>query len=277
MARKSRKNLPQQEKMPDSHSVRTFSAAIYVRLSIENSGKDDEGDSIENQTGVCREYIEARPYLNLYGIYSDNGEKGWKFDRPGFTRLMDDVKAGKVNCIVVKDLSRFGRDYIETGNYLEKIFPFLGVRFISITDRFDSFACDDAERALMVPLKNMVNDVYAKDISRKIVTSFRQRQETGDFLPANPPYGYIKSKDRQFRYDVDEKTAPYIRMLFEWKDYPLWRKVRCGSCGREMPLKSEIVRGVDYRYFYCQHAAAQAGEGGCTKEYMREDVLNEVV
>ena len=109
MARKSRKNLPQQEKMPDSHSVRTFSAAIYVRLSIENSGKDDEGDSIENQTGICREYIEARPYLNLYGIYSDNGEKGWKFDRPGFTRLMDDVKAGKVNCIVVKDLSRFGR------------------------------------------------------------------------------------------------------------------------------------------------------------------------
>ena len=134
MARKSRKNLPQQEKMPDSHSVRTFSAAIYVRLSIENSGKDDEGDSIENQTGICREYIEARPYLNLYGIYSDNGEKGWKFDRPGFTRLMDDVKAGKVNCIVVKDLSRFGRDYIETGNYFEKIFPFLGVRFISITD-----------------------------------------------------------------------------------------------------------------------------------------------
>ena len=120
MARKSRKNLPRQEKMPDSHSVRTFSAAIYVRLSIENSGKDDEGDSIENQTGICREYIEARPYLNLYGIYSDNGEKGWKFDRPGFTRLMDDVKAGKVNCIVVKDLSRFGRDYIETGNYLER-------------------------------------------------------------------------------------------------------------------------------------------------------------
>ena len=116
---------------------------------------------------------------------------------------MDDVKSGKVNCIVVKDLSRFGRDYIETGNYLEKIFPFLGVRFISITDNFDSFTCDDAESALMIPLKNMLNDVYAKDISRKIITSFRQRQETGDFLPGNPPYGYIKSKERQFRYDVD--------------------------------------------------------------------------
>lgn len=217
MARKSRKNAVAKFKVPESASVRSFSTAVYVRLSIENSGKDDDGDSIENQTGICCEYVEARPYLNLYGIYSDNGEKGWKFDRPEFTRLMNDVKSGKVNCIVVKDLSRFGRDYIETGNYLEKIFPFLGVRFISVTDNFDSFTCGDAESALMIPLKNMVNDVYAKDISRKIITSFRQRQEKGDFLPGNPPYGYIKSKTRQYRYDVDEKAAPYIRMLFEWK------------------------------------------------------------
>ena len=191
MARKSRKNTAVSV-VPESVETKVFSTAIYVRLSVENSGKDDDGDSIENQTGICREYVDARPYLNLYGIYSDNGEKGWKFDRPEFTRMMDDVKAGKVDCIVVKDLSRFGGDYIETGNYLEKIFPFLGVRFISITDSYDSFSCDDAESALMVPLKNMVNDVYAKDISRKIITSFRQRQETGDFLPGNPPYGYIK-------------------------------------------------------------------------------------
>lgn len=216
MARKSRKNTAVFV-VPESVETKVFSTAIYVRLSVENSGKDDDGDSIENQTGICREYVDARPYLNLYGIYSDNGEKGWKFDRPEFTRMMDDVKAGKVDCIVVKDLSRFGRDYIETGNYLEKIFPFLGVRFISITDSYDSFTCDDAESALMVPLKNMVNDVYAKDISRKIITSFRQRQEKGDFLPGNTPYGYIKSETRQFRYEVDEKVAPYIRMLFEWK------------------------------------------------------------
>lgn len=216
MARKSRKNTAVSV-VPESVETKVFSTAIYVRLSVENSGKDDDGDSIENQTGICREYVDARPYLNLYGIYSDNGEKGWKFDRPEFTRMMDDVKAGKVDCIVVKDLSRFGRDYIETGNYLEKIFPFLGVRFISITDSYDSFSCDDAESALMVPLKNMVNDVYAKDISRKIITSFRQRQEKGDFLSGNTPYGYIKSETRQFRYEVDEKVAPYIRMLFEWK------------------------------------------------------------
>lgn len=247
MARKSRKNLPRNEKMSDSHSVRIFSTAIYVRLSIENSGKDDAGDSIENQTGICREYVESKPYLNLYGIYSDNGEKGWKFDRPEFTRLMDDVKTGKVNCIVVKDLSRFGRDYIETGNYLEKIFPFLGVRFISITDHFDSFTCGDAESALMIPLKNMVNDVYAKDISMKIVTSFRQRQETGDFLPGNPPYGYIKSKERQFRYDVDEKVAPYIRMLFEWKAEGVSHAEmarRLNEMGAVTPARRKIELGI---------------------------------
>ena len=247
MARKSRKNQTAQVKIPETAEARSFSTAIYVRLSIENSGKDDAGDSIENQTGICREYVEARPYLNLYGIYSDNGEKGWKFDRPEFTRLMDDVKSGKVNCIVVKDLSRFGRDYIETGNYLEKIFPFLGVRFISITDNFDSFTCDDAESALMSPLKNMVNDVYAKDISRKIITSFRQRQETGDFLPGNPPYGYIKSKERQFRYDVDEKVAPYIRMLFEWKAAGVSHAEmarRLNDMGAVTPARRKIELGI---------------------------------
>ena len=247
MARKSRKNQTAQVKIPETAEARSFSTAIYVRLSIENSGRDDAGDSIENQSGICREYVEARPYLNLYGIYSDNGEKGWKFDRPEFTRLMDDVKSGKVNCIVVKDLSRFGRDYIETGNYLEKIFPFMGVRFISITDNFDSFTCDDAESALMIPLKNMVNDVYAKDISRKIITSFRQRQETGDFLPGNPPYGYIKSKERQFRYDVDEKVAPYIRMLFEWKAAGVSHAEmarRLNEMGAVTPARRKIELGI---------------------------------
>lgn len=247
MARKSRKNQVAQVKVPDAPSVRTFSTAIYVRLSIENSGKDDDGDSIGNQTGICREYVEARPYLNLCGIYSDNGEKGWKFDRPEFTRLMADVKSGKVDCIVVKDLSRFGRDYIETGNYLEKVFPFLGVRFISITDNFDSFTCDDAESALMIPLKNMVNDVYAKDISRKIITSFRQRQETGDFLPGNPPYGYVKSKERQFRYDVDEKVAPYIRMLYEWKAEGVSHSEiarRLNEMGAVTPARRKIELGI---------------------------------
>ena len=105
---------------------------IYVRLSIENSGKDDDGDSIENQTSICKEYVESHSDLKLYDVYEDNGKKGTNFDRPEFNRLMDDVRRGKVKCLLVKDLSRFGRDYIECGEYLEKIFPFLGVRYAAV-------------------------------------------------------------------------------------------------------------------------------------------------
>ena len=216
MARKSRRNVNQAIDTKTVTAPYTMTG-IYVRLSIENSGKDDDGDSIENQTSICKEYVEEHPDLKLYDIYEDNGKKGTNFDRPEFNRLMDDVLSGKVKCVLVKDLSRFGRDYIEAGEYLEKIFPFLGVRFISITDGYDSLTSNDAEEALMIPLKNMINDIYAKDISRKIITSFRERQEKGEFLPAFAPYGYVKSKTVAYRYEIDQETAPFVRMIFEWK------------------------------------------------------------
>ena len=191
MARKSRKNAQAVAEVSTAEMT-VFNTAIYVRLSVENSGKDDDGDSIENQIAICKSYVEERPYLKLHGIFQDNGAKGTNFDRPEFYRLMDLLRAGKINCLVVKDLSRCGRDYSETGNYLEKLFPFLGVRFIAITDNFDSFNTDGTEESLMIPLKNMINELYAKDISRKIITSFRARQERGEFLPAFVPYGYVK-------------------------------------------------------------------------------------
>lgn len=227
-------------------SKEKYKTCIYTRLS-KDDGDKIESDSIGNQKALIRDFVKNHPEIEVVSEKADDGYSGVNFDRPEFTRLMDDVKAGKVNCIVVKDLSRFGRDYIETGNYLEKIFPFLGVRFISITDHFDSFTCGDAESALMIPLKNMVNDVYAKDISRKIITSFRQRQETGDFLPGNPPYGYIKSKERQFRYDVDEKVAPYIRMLFEWKAEGVSHAEmarRLNEMGAVTPARRKIELGI---------------------------------
>ena len=220
---------------------------IYVRLSVENSGKDDDGDSIENQTSICKEYVEEHPDLKLYDIYEDNGKKGTNFDRPEFNRLMDDVRAGKVKCVLVKDLSRFGRDYIEAGEYLEKIFPFLGVRFISITDGYDSLTAGDAEGALMIPLKNMINDVYAKDISRKIITSFRARQEKGEYLPAFPPYGYVKSKTKAYRYEVDEDVAPYVRMIFEWKAAGVSHSEICkrlNDMGAVTPARRKVELGI---------------------------------
>ncbi len=246
MARKSRKNVCQMTE-PAVETVVRYETGIYARLSIENSGKDDDGDSIANQISFCREYLEGQRDLKLYDIYEDNGRKGTNFERPEFQRLMDDVRSGKVKCILVKDLSRFGRDYIEAGQYLEKIFPFLGVRFISITDGYDSLTADDAEGALMIPLKNMINDVYAKDISRKIITSFRARQEKGEFLPAFAPYGYVKSKTVQYRYEVDPETTPYVKLIFEWKAEGVSHNKICrrlNEKGAVTPARRKVELGI---------------------------------
>ena len=246
MARKSRKNTGAVIEAPVQIS-NYFPTAIYVRLSIENSGKDDDGDSIANQISFCKAYLAEHTDLKLYDIYEDNGEKGTNFDRPEFKRMMDDIRSGKVKCVLVKDLSRFGRDYIEAGEYLEKIFPFMGIRFISITDGYDSLNCDDAEGALMIPLKNMINDVYAKDISRKIITSFRARQEKGEFLPAFAPYGYVKSKEVAYRYEIDQETAPYVRMIFEWKAEGVSHNEICkrlNDMGAVTPARRKVDLGI---------------------------------
>ena len=246
MARKSRKNADILTVTPVQESS-FYSTAIYARLSIENSGKDDDGDSIANQISFCRAYLEEHKDLKLYGIYEDNGEKGTNFDRPEFQRMMDDIRNGKVKCVLVKDLSRFGRDYIEAGELLEKIFPFMGIRFISITDGYDSLTSDDAEGALMIPLKNMINDVYAKDISRKIITSFRARQEKGEFLPTFAPYGYLKSKTEAYRYEIDEVTAPYVKMIFEWKAEGVSHNEICkrlNEMGAVTPARRKVDLGI---------------------------------
>ena len=246
MARKSRKNTGAVIEAPVQIS-NYFPTAIYVRLSIENSGKDDDGDSIANQISFCKAYLAEHTDLKLYDIYEDNGEKGTNFDRPEFKRMMDDIRSGKVKCVLVKDLSRFGRDYIEAGEYLEKIFPFMGIRFISITDGYDSLNCDDAESALMIPLKNMINDVYAKDISRKIITSFRARQEKGEFLTAFAPYGYVKSKEVAYRYEIDQETAPYVRMIFEWKAEGVSHNEICkrlNDMGAVTPARRKVDLGI---------------------------------
>ena len=246
MARKSRKNAQAVAEVSTAEMT-VFNTAIYVRLSVENSGKDDDGDSIENQIAICKSYVEERPYLKLHGIFQDNGAKGTNFDRPEFNRLMDLLRAGKINCIVVKDLSRFGRYYIETGNFLEKIFPFLGVRFIAITDNFDSFNTDGTEESLMIPLKNMINELYAKDISRKIITSFRARQERGEFLPAFVPYGYIKSKTEAYQLEIDEEVADNVRLIFRLKAEGLTHGEICrqlNEMGATTPAMRKVQLGL---------------------------------
>ena len=215
MARKSRKAQaqPVAEVKKETAALPT---AIYARLSVENSGKDDDGNSLQNQIAVCEDYLDGCPHLRLTEVYSDNGRTGTVFDRPAWNRLMDDVRTGKVQCIVVRDLSRFGRDYVETGNYLEKIFPALGTRFISVKENFDNFTCGNAMESLSVSLQNLVNAMYSRDISKKVSTALRAQMETGRFRNRNLPYGYLWNEDKT-AYVVDEEAAAVVRQIFEWK------------------------------------------------------------
>ena len=215
MARKSRKAQaqPVAEVKKEAAALPT---AIYARLSVENSGKDDDGNSLQNQIAVCEDYLDGCPHLRLTEVYSDNGRTGTVFDRPAWNRLMDDVRTGKIQCIVVRDLSRFGRDYVETGSYLEKIFPALGTRFISVKENFDNFTCGNAMESLSVSLQNLVNAMYSRDISKKVSTALRAQMETGSFRNRNLPYGYFWNEDKT-AYVVDEEAAAVVRQIFEWK------------------------------------------------------------
>ena len=215
MARKSRKAQaqPVAEVKKEAAALPT---AIYARLSVENSGKDDDGNSLQNQIAVCEDYLGGCPHLRLTEVYSDNGRTGTVFDRPAWNRLMDDVRTGKIQCIVVRDLSRFGRDYVETGSYLEKIFPALGTRFISVKENFDNFTCGNAMESLSVSLQNLVNAMYSRDISKKVSTALRAQMETGRFRNRNLPYGYLWNEDKT-AYVVDEEAAAVVRQIFEWK------------------------------------------------------------
>ena len=212
MARISRKS-DSHKKTECKLDPESFRTAIYVRLSVEDNGKED-ADSLENQIALLQDYLRNHPNLKLVEIYSDNGFTGTDFDRPAFTRLFSDVQKGRINCIVVKDFSRLGRNYIETGEYLEKIFPFLGVRFISVNDGYDSTSAN-ASALLAASLKNLINDMYAKDISRKICSTMKDKRLRGDYIGNYAPYGYLKDEENKNKLVVDPEIAPIVVEIFE--------------------------------------------------------------
>ena len=216
MARKSRKVAAVAEPIIEAAPAQIFQTAIYARLSVENSGKSEKVDVITNQIEICKSYIADRPYLDLVDTYIDNGRTGTVFDRPEFNRLMNDIKSGRIKCLVVRDLSRFGRDYIETGTYLERIFPQIGLRFISIKEQYDNFDNDGSNESLMIPLQNMINALYSKDISRKVSTALKAQMEQGTFRKRNLPYGY-KWNEEHSNMVIDEDSAKFVRLMFQWK------------------------------------------------------------
>ena len=213
MARKSRKNVAVLD-TPKQPAMKVWQAALYIRLSVEFNGK--RGDSLETQRQIMEAYIALCPDIEVVGAYTDNGATGRTFEREAFQRMLGDIEAGKINCIVVKDLSRLGRNTIDTGYYIEKYFPLHGVRFIAVNDQFDSEDSENSGNHLIVSLKNMINEAYAADISKKVRAQQNQAMRDGAFVGARPPYGYRKDPDNCHRLLVNEDTAPVVRQIFQW-------------------------------------------------------------
>lgn len=216
MARTKRKINPVLAAAPNVPQRRIYKAGGYIRLSVEDSGKLG-ADTIEIQKMLIRSYVEKQQDMNLCAVYCDNGRTGTNFERPGFDRLMQDVRAGKIDCVVVKDLSRFGRNYLETGTYLERIFPFLDVRFVAVNDNFDTLTAERSRDGYIIPLKNIMNEAYSKDISRKICPALASKQEKGEFIGSWAPYGYRKCTDDHHRIEPDPETAPVLQEIFQWR------------------------------------------------------------
>lgn len=190
-----------------------YDADVYLRLSKEDGDKE-ESDSITNQRELILEFLKSREDIRIHAVRVDDGYSGVNFERPAFQQMLEDIKAGKVNCVVTKDLSRFGRNHIEVGKYIEKIFPYLGVRFIAVNDNYDSLTNDTQTNNIIIPFKNLINDAYCRDISIKIRSNLEVKRKRGDFVGPFAPYGYQKSEEDKNKLEIDEEAAEVVRFIF---------------------------------------------------------------
>lgn len=199
-----------------SETKKKYKTASYTRLS-QDDGDKEESNSITNQKELIRDFLNRHEEFILVEEYADDGYSGVNFNRPDFQRPMEDVKAGRIDCIVVKDLSRFGRNYIETGKYLEQIFPYLGVRFIAINDNTDTGRAQTDAEQFVLPFKNLFNDSYCKDISTKVRSQLAIKRKNGDFVGSFASYGYLKDPGNHNQLVIDPEAADIVRCIFAWK------------------------------------------------------------
>jgi len=202
-------------------NIKIYKAAIYVRLSKEDGDVSDaskaESNSISNQKELIRDFLKDKQDIVIVSERVDDGYSGVNFERPAFQLMLEDIKQGKVDCVVVKDLSRFGRNYIESGRYIEKIFPMLGVRFIAINDNYDSLTGKSQTDEIVIPFKNLINDAYCRDISIKIRSHLDVKRRKGEFIGSFTIYGYAKDEHDHNKIVIDEYAAGVVRDIYQWK------------------------------------------------------------
>lgn len=209
--------MPRQSKYKVKDTLNSesmYKAALYIRLSVEDGDKE-ESNSVTNQRMLLTEFLKENPDIELYDYYIDDGYSGTDFSRPSFERLLEDLYSKRFNTVIVKDLSRLGRNYIEVGNYIEKVFPLFNIRFIAINDQIDSIKNPDSVNSVIVPFKNLINDEYCRDISNKIKAVLNVKMKKGEYVGAYAPYGYLKDPEDIHHLIIDEDAARVIKLIFE--------------------------------------------------------------
>lgn len=199
--------------MQKTENTILYKAALYIRLSKEDGDKL-ESNSISNQRDLIHAFLRGKPEIQICEEKVDDGYSGIDFNRPAIMELLEEIKHGSINCIIVKDLSRFGRNYIETGRYIQQIFPFMGIRFIAINDNYDSLNPENQTDNIILPFKNLMNDSYCRDISIKVRSQIEVRQKRGDYVGSFPVFGYFRDTTQKNRLVIDEVAAATVREIF---------------------------------------------------------------
>jgi DNA invertase Pin-like site-specific DNA recombinase len=253
VARKSRKHVAVVAE--PEYSFTMYETAVYVRLSVEDN--KNRGNSVESQKSIIENFIAINPDLKLCDVYIDNGSTGQNFERPEFKRMIADIESGKVNCVVVKDLSRLGRNGIDSGYYIEIFFPAKNTRFISVNDNYDSADSKNKNGSIVIPLKNMINEAYALDIARKVRAQAHQSMKAGDYIGSRQPYGYMKDPNNCHKLIVDDEAAPVVRQIFEW----VCDDVGVNTIARWLNEQGVLSPGLYFKKKYEQSSNYNVGNG----------------
>ena len=240
--------------MKNKQFKKIYHAAIYVRLSKEDGdvagASKAESNSISNQKELIRDFLKDKEDIVVVSERVDDGYSGSSFERPSFKLMMEDIKKGVVDCVVVKDLSRFGREYIDSGRYIERLFPAMGVRFIAVNDHYDSLKGDGQGDEILVPFKNLINDAYCRDISVKIRSHLEVKRKNGEFIGAFAPYGYQKDGEDHHRLVVDTYAARVVQDIFRMKLHGMSQDAIAGKLnwdGILSPMDYKNSMGVNFR------------------------------
>lgn len=228
---------------------RTYRAALYVRLSKEDGDKE-ESDSIVNQKDLIRSFLADKQDIRICAECVDDGYSGANFDRPDFKRMIREIEAGRIDCVVVKDLSRFGRNFVEAGRYIDQIFPALGIRFIAVNDNYDSINGRTSSDKILIPFKNLINDAYCRDISIKVRSQLEIKRKKGDFIGSFAVYGYLKDPSDRHKLIVDDYAAAVVRDIFRWKlEGASQQRIadRLNGRGELSPMEYKRFCGLQYK------------------------------